>query len=540
MAPHSLTKYHEGMNKASTSSDGDRPGGITPRRDPAAPSADVLEDVLGRFAEVEAGASARTLLAQVLAATLIAFTRTSSVRDPLTETAPGSAEEALAALAGIGHLRASLAAVDATWQVEAEQRIRQDDAAEGMTPESQGRGAGHEIALARRISPAASSFSQAKARRLIRDMPGTVDRLWSGMVTDQQASTVAGALDGADPETCRSIDERIREHPEMLHGKGHRRLHAEIRDLVQKLEPERSRERADRAARARHVSMTPLDDGMARVSATLRAIDAVALMHSLRTRAESLRAAGAKTSVTALEADLLVEDVQRSTRDAEQDSAGQAPRHPRPQPGLEVGIVITDTALLDREDDAGTARLEGYGTIPAHIVRDTLLGRPPGHLRHDEGDHPDLEVTAFFRRLYAAPSTGELIAMESPSRAFPAGLARMLRWRDTTCRTPWCNAMIRHSDHAIPHHRGGPTSFANGQGLCARCNLLKEHGLWVLTPLSRGESEPDTERAASPPGVWVWSSPHGATGASPTPPLIITWPDGPGEDDEPPGPSPSG
>src|SRR5699024_8002025 len=90
-------------------------------------------------------------------------------------------------------------------------------------------------------------------------------------------------------------------------GKGYKRLQSDIRDLVQKLEPETSRERAERAARSRHVTMTPLADGMARVSAVLRGIDAVALMHSLRTRAESLRASGAKDSPTALEADLLVD-----------------------------------------------------------------------------------------------------------------------------------------------------------------------------------------------------------------------------------------
>ena len=293
--------------------------------------------------------------------------------------------------------------------------------------------------------------------------------------------------------------------------------------------------------------MTPLDDGMARVTAVLRGIDAVALMHSLRTRAESLRAAGEKTSASALEADLLVEDVLRGPQSA-QGEPGEArtPRRPRPRPGLDVGIVITDTALLGREDDAETAQLEGYGTLPAHIVRTTLLGQPPGSLRDREEDHPDEVVSAFYRRLYTHPRTGDLVGMESRSRAFPAGLARMLRWRDTTCRTPWCNATIRHHDHVIPHHRGGPTSFANGQGLCIRCNLLKELGLWILAPLTGTEPARDigttgttdaepTTRAASrppvppdpgtPPRAWSWTSPHGATGISPTPPLITPGPD---------------
>ncbi|MDN6401100.1 MAG: HNH endonuclease, partial [Brachybacterium sp.] len=65
-----------------------------------------------------------------------------------------------------------------------------------MPSSQQGRGAGQEIALARRISPVASSFSQAKARRLVQNMPGAVDRLWSGAMTERQASAISGALDG--------------------------------------------------------------------------------------------------------------------------------------------------------------------------------------------------------------------------------------------------------------------------------------------------------------------------------------------------------
>ncbi len=544
---------------------GDHPGEGTPRQGVAAPSGDVLEDVLGRFGEIEAGPTARALVAQILAATLMSFTRTRSVRDPLPDTAPGSAEEALAVLAGLDHLRASLAAVDATWQVAAEERIRRDDAARGVPASQQGRGAGQEIALARRISPAASSFSQAKARRLVQNMPVAVDRLWSGAMTDQQASAISGALDGAGADTCRRIDDHLREHPEFLQGKGFKRLQSDIRDLVQALEPETSRARAERAARSRHVRMEPLDDGMARVTAVLRGIDAVGLMHSLRTRAESLRASGARDSVSALEADLLVDDALRTARhdghstgrdQIADDAETSWPERPRLRPGLDVGIVITDTALLGRDDAAETAELEGYGTIPAHIVRDSLLGQPPGHLRSCEDEHPDQVVSAFFRRLYRSPRTHELVAMESRARAFPAGLARMIRWRDTTCRTPWCNATIRHSDHVVPHHRGGSTSFANGQGLCARCNLLKEHGLWVLSPLSRSRTGDDASEShtgtgtdhsgpalsdpSMPPGAWIWSSPHGAVGTSPTPPLITPRPAPPSEGDDHEGPAPPG
>ena len=64
--------------------------------------------------------------------------------------------------------------------------------------------------------------------------------------------------------------------------------------------------------------------------------------------------------------------------------------------------------------------------------------------------------------------------MDSRRRLFPAGAQRFLIARDQLCRTPWCDAPIRHIDHIEPHARGGATTIDNGQGLCAACNLPKQ------------------------------------------------------------------
>ena len=53
--------------------------------------------------------------------------------------------------------------------------------------------------------------------------------------------------------------------------------------------------------------------------------------------------------------------------------------------------------------------------------------------------------------------------------------------RDQTCRTPYCDAPIRHRDHATPHRRGGPTSADNGLGDCERCNYAKESAGWEVS-----------------------------------------------------------
>ncbi|MDP9692526.1 UNVERIFIED_ORG: hypothetical protein J2X79_000055 [Arthrobacter globiformis] len=72
--------------------------------------------------------------------------------------------------------------------------------------------------------------------------------------------------------------------------------------------------------------------------------------------------------------------------------------------------------------------------------------------------------------------------MDSRRRLFPAPLRRFIQIRDDTCRTPYCDAPIRHHDHIIPWHDDGPTSMANGAGICEACNHTKELPGWKAKP----------------------------------------------------------
>ena len=72
--------------------------------------------------------------------------------------------------------------------------------------------------------------------------------------------------------------------------------------------------------------------------------------------------------------------------------------------------------------------------------------------------------------------------MDSRARLFPPGLRRYLTARDDTCRTPYCDAPIRHLDHIIPWHRNGTTTRNNGAGLCEACNHTKELPGWTSRP----------------------------------------------------------
>jgi hypothetical protein len=71
--------------------------------------------------------------------------------------------------------------------------------------------------------------------------------------------------------------------------------------------------------------------------------------------------------------------------------------------------------------------------------------------------------------------------MDTRRRYFDGQLRRFLITADRACRTPWCNAPIRHLDHPIPIANGGTTTAANSQGLCEACNYTKETPGWTTT-----------------------------------------------------------
>ncbi len=159
---------------------------------------------------------------------------------------------------------------------------------------------------------------------------------------------------------------------------------------------------------------------------------------------------------------------------------------------------MTDRTLFGCDDEP--AHLVGHGPIPAALARSLVCGGA------------DNETKTWVRRLYTAPTGAQLIAMDSQQRLFPANAVKFLIARDQTCRSPWCDAPIRHIDHVTPHSRGGPTDISNGQGLCEACNLSKQAPGW--------------RSRAGGGGVVSTTTPTGHTYSSspPPPPTSSPWP----------------
>lgn len=89
--------------------------------------------------------------------------------------------------------------------------------------------------------------------------------------------------------------------------------------------------------------------------------------------------------------------------------------------------------------------------------------------------------------------------MDAKRRSLTGIVRRLVDGRDGTCRVPYCDAPIRHEDHARPYARGGPTSADNAVGLCEAHNYAMEAPgftrhldpdgvLTVITPPTPGTS----------------------------------------------------
>lgn len=331
-----------------------------------------------------------------------------------------------------------------------------NDRKERGRPKSQWhRGIASQIGLARRESHNRGGTHLGLARALVHEMPHTLARLKAGHLNEWRAIILVRETACLTAEDRATVDRHLCSDPATLAGAGDNKIAGKARALACQLDPASQVQRRAKAYSGRRTSTRPFPDSMCSFTALTSMERAVCMWATLRRDADTLINAGGETRTRdQIMADLAFERVTGAT------AAAGAP--------VTVNVVLPDTALFD--GNTGSAYLHGYGDIPSDVaqklVREAL----------------DSETLVALRRLYANPKTGALTAMESTSRTFPTALARLIDIRDRTCRTPWCDAPIRHHDHIRPYAAGGTTSADNGAGLCAACNYAKEGDGWQGRP----------------------------------------------------------
>lgn len=400
--------------------------------------------------------------------------------ESLLITEPDADEASLIAHIGaLERLKSAAAAAQARAAAAFEAARLAAEEAAGMPAHRRGRGVTAEIALARCDSPARGNRHLGFAKALVHEMPHTLVALQNGALSEWRATLIVRESACLDLEDRRALDAELCADAHRLRGLGDRRIAAEARMIAYRLDPHAVVDRAAQAERDRTVTIRPAPDCMTYLTALLPVAQGVSVYAALKRTAETCADGRSRGQVMA---DTLVERV-----------TGRSAAVATP---IAVNLVLTDETLLGGASAPATTA--GYGPIPAAVARQLI-----------DSAVADPQSRATLRRLYRHPRSGALVAMESRSRLFPSGLAQFIAVRDGTCRTPYCDAPIRHTDHAVPASRGGPTTAGNGTGRCEACNYTKEAPGWSVTTHT---DENGTHTA-------VLTTPTGARHRSTAPPL---------------------
>ena len=154
----------------------------------------------------------------------------------------------------------------------------------------------------------------------------------------------------------------------------------------------------------------------------------------------------------------------------------RAPSTPQPRPPAPTATPAPPARSAPTPSPPGSPALDRGRRRPAVQGQPRHRGRVAVRRRHRARPRPGRRVPArravhrprpprraaakaTLRRLFATPDDRALVAMESTSRRFDGLLAEFLDLRDGgICRTPGCNATIRHHDHVTRAADGGPTT----------------------------------------------------------------------------------
>ena len=340
-----------------------------------------------------------------------------------------------------------------------------------------------EVGLARRESPARGARLLKLARGLVEDHPEVLALLDSGDLNERRAELIINetvTLCLADRRAAdTAIAHLLLEHPTL----GDRDLTDAARRIVLRIDETAALRRRHQAHRERHVKARSRADGVGEVTGVIADWQMAAIMASLGERADLMRHQGDDRTRAQLIADLFVE------RLAGLPGAGGVP--------VMLDLIMDGETLFG--DGNEPAEIPGLGPIPASVARDLLGASPQARTR--------------IRRLFC--DTDRLVALESTSRTFDGLLRQFIRLRDRRCRTPWCDAPIRHLDHITDAAAGGRTSLHNGQGLCEACNYTKQDPAITHRVISEEVIQRHTTQITTPTGAAYDSRAPAPPGANP-------------------------
>ncbi|WP_433275667.1 DUF222 domain-containing protein [Pseudonocardia xinjiangensis] len=411
--------------------------------------------------------------------------------------------------------------------------------AAGLTAAQAVESAQAEVGMMLRLSPGGTAWRVGEARQLVEEFPGVFAALETGAITLPKARIIADGCADLDPEASAAVERKVLPRaPEQTTGQ----LRAAVRRAVLRADSEAAARRHERKRRERAVVLYPERDGMATLSATLPAAEAVGAFAVLDQHARGCGSADERP-MAARRADALVDLVLRETgfcSTAGQQAAaaevattcstdsptrsdspapplsgserlpGLAPEGGVPTVTNKVSIQIRVTVPLDTlrgtSDEPG--ELAGYGPIPAEHARELAA-----------------DPNSVWRRLVTDPLSGALLDYGTTRYRPPPHLTEHLIARHRYCQGPGCRVPADRCDldHNIPFDPvagEGPTSAANLGPKCRPHHRLKGMPGWSVSQY--------------PDGTIIWTTPSGHTYRVDPPPLTEPRTPTPVTADEPP------
>jgi Domain of unknown function (DUF222) len=394
--------------------------------------------------------------------------------ETVADNSPTSDADRIDRIARLEKLRAVTTALQAAESVRFAQSQVTEQLAADVHPSKIGRGVAEQIGLACKISPVIAARRLNTARALWFELPDTYAQFTTGQLSERVAETVVAETRHLNPAIRSQVDRQLMEAG--ITSMGYRAATACARKHAYQADPQGYLRRGRTERQHRRVGVRPAPDTMAILTGYLPVEQGVACFAALRRHADTIVATGDDRTRDQIMADTLVE------RLTGQAAAGDL--------NIELQLMMPLDALI-KPDDQSAAVIPGTGPLP-HELAWEILATSRGR--------------KWWRRLFTAPTKDSnrrspIVGGDPSRRYFDGWLARLIRLRDQTCRDPFCDAPIRHLDHITRHSDGGPTTFTNGRGVCARGNLIREMPGWRITPTDcRNQSEPHKIIITTPTG----------------------------------------
>jgi hypothetical protein len=342
-----------------------------------------------------------------------------------------------------------------------------------------------EVSAAMNMSPMGANHLVSHAEALDSRLPMVAALLAEGKTDWRTVQLIITRTELVGDDLIAHLDQSLAERIGQWQCWSRRRIINAVDAAVRAIDPDAAKERRVRADDDRHLSVTPLPDGMAQVRGSLSATAGAAFDKRLSEMATSVCAKDSRTIgqrradalIALTEGRALACDCGQPECPARAEVAETAPTGVR----TVINVIASEATVTGESDQPGY--LEGYGVIDAEQVR-------------------ELGESAALRLVEQPFVTPEEALRYQPS----AALERWIRARDVTCRFPGCDrpAGICDIDHTIPFNHYDPAAGGLTVPWNLACYCREHHRLKTFHGGPGGWRDKQL-----PDGTIEWTSPTG-------------------------------